>query len=138
VVPLGPAGNVPLAAGQVNQGGGFFDQLFSLFSAKGNAFLNGNAVRFANGGVVNGPTAFPMSQGRTGLMGENGPEAIMPLRRGSDGKLGVEGGRNVTIQNDFHMTFNTNDVDSFRRSRRQFQNDLIGLSRSVTEVQGQL
>lgn len=45
---------------------------------------------FANGGVVGGPTVFPMRDGRTGLMGEAGPEAIMPLRRTSSGRLGVE------------------------------------------------
>jgi phage-related minor tail protein len=43
----------------------------------------------AKGGVVSGPSLFPMSRGRTGVMGEAGPEAIMPLERGSDGKLGV-------------------------------------------------
>ena len=43
---------------------------------------------FAKGGVVSGPTIFPFANG-TGLMGEAGPEAIMPLSRGSDGKLGV-------------------------------------------------
>ena len=46
-------------------------------------------VPFATGGVVGSPMMFPMSGGRTGLMGEAGPEAIMPLKRGSDGKLGV-------------------------------------------------
>lgn len=43
---------------------------------------------FANGGVVSGATVFPFANG-IGLMGEAGPEAIMPLARGSDGKLGV-------------------------------------------------
>lgn len=58
-------------------------------SAKGNAFDSGKLVPFARGGaftngVVDAPVAFPM-----GLMGEAGPEAIMPLKRGSDGSLGV-------------------------------------------------
>ena len=43
------------------------------------------------GGIVNRPTLFPFAKG-IGLMGEAGPEAIMPLRRGADGKLGVAGG----------------------------------------------
>lgn len=43
---------------------------------------------FANGGVVSGATIFPFANG-IGLMGEAGPEAIMPLARGADGKLGV-------------------------------------------------
>jgi tape measure domain-containing protein len=63
--------------------------------ANGAAFSGGNVVPFANGGVVSRPTVFPMSRGRTGLAGEAGPEAIMPLRRLPGGRLGVEssGGR---------------------------------------------
>lgn len=56
--------------------------------AKGGAF-SGGVEFFASGGVVNSPTAFGMSRGRTGVMGEAGPEAILPLKRGSDGSLGV-------------------------------------------------
>lgn len=59
-------------------------------NAKGNAFENGSVKAFAKGGVVNAPTFFPMANGGTGLMGEAGAEAIMPLRRTSDGRLGVE------------------------------------------------
>jgi hypothetical protein len=46
-------------------------------------------VAFARGGVFDNPTTFPMAGGRTGLLGEAGPEAIMPLRRTADGALGV-------------------------------------------------
>jgi tape measure domain-containing protein len=46
-------------------------------------------VAFARGGVFDSPVMFPMAGGRTGLMGEAGPEAIMPLDRGPDGRLGV-------------------------------------------------
>ncbi|MDF1685368.1 MAG: phage tail length tape measure family protein [Parvibaculaceae bacterium] len=60
-------------------------------SANGNVFSGGNVVQaFANGGIVNGPTTFPMNDNQFGLMGEAGPEAIMPLSRGSNGRLGVE------------------------------------------------
>lgn len=45
-------------------------------------------MKFAKGGVVNGPTVFPMASGKTGLMGEAGPEAIVPLTR-RNGTLGV-------------------------------------------------
>ena len=74
-------------------------------SANGNVFSNGNLVPYADGGVVGGPTYFPMNDGRTGLMGEAGPEAIMPLKRGKDGKLGVqaEGGAGDVI---IHQNFN--------------------------------
>lgn len=73
--------------------------------AQGGAFIGGNVTAFANGGVVGGPTMFPMSGGRTGLMGEAGPEAIMPLKRTSSGKLGVvaEGGGAVTVNNNIHV-----------------------------------
>ncbi len=70
-------------------------------SADGNIFTGGNIKAFANGGIVGGPTLFPMANG-TGLMGEAGPEAIMPLQRTPSGKLGViaQGGggtNNVTV-----------------------------------------
>lgn len=61
-----------------------------LGSAKGNAFGPGGVIPFAAGGVVNSPTMFGFAGGRTGLMGEAGPEAILPLKRGRDGKLGVQ------------------------------------------------
>jgi hypothetical protein len=57
-------------------------------SEDGNVFGRSGYVPFAKGGIVSGPTLFPFANG-TGLMGEAGPEAIMPLSRGSDGKLGV-------------------------------------------------
>jgi len=60
-------------------------------NANGNIFSNGNIVPFATGGIVNSPTIFPMASGM-GLMGEAGPEAIMPLKRNSRGQLGVMGG----------------------------------------------
>jgi hypothetical protein len=74
-------------------------------NANGNAFSGGNIVPYADGGVVSAPTMFPMNDGRTGLMGEAGPEAIMPLKRGKDGKLGVqaEGGAGDVI---IHQNFN--------------------------------
>ena len=58
-------------------------------SATGNAFEGGNVIPFASGGVVTRPTVFPMAQG-AGLMGEAGPEAILPLKRVASGNLGVE------------------------------------------------
>ena len=69
--------------------------------ADGGAFANG-IVPFANGGIVSSPTLFKFAKGggfNTGLMSESGPEAIMPLRRGADGKLGVasSGGGSTTI-----------------------------------------
>lgn len=75
-----------------NLAGGAFDTLLSVLGfANGGVFSGGRVQAFADGGVVGSPTYFGMS-GRVGLMGEAGPEAIMPLSRGSDGKLGVRGG----------------------------------------------
>jgi len=61
--------------------------------ANGGVFAANGIQPFASGGIVNKPTLFPFAEGgttRTGLMGEAGPEAIMPLRRNSDGRLGVD------------------------------------------------
>ena len=79
-----------------------------LPSANGNVFSNGSVVPYANGGVVGSPVYFPMAGGRTGLMGEAGPEAIMPLKRGKNGKLGVQadGGGDITINQNFNFSAN--------------------------------
>lgn len=78
--------------------------------------LLGKVSPFAAGGIVNSPTLFPM-RGGTGLMGEAGAEAIMPLARGGDGKLGVRmnggGATNVTVN------IATPDAASFRQSQSQ-------------------
>lgn len=72
-------------------GGGAVGDIGSFaLSANGNVFQNGNVIPFAKGGVVDKPTIFPMANGGTGLMGEAGAEAVMPLRRMSNGRLGVE------------------------------------------------
>ena len=75
--------------------------------ADGAAFQGGRVIPFAKGGIVTRPTIFPMAHGM-GLMGEAGPEAVMPLKRGADGSLGVqsEGGGET------HITMNINAVDS--------------------------
>ena len=84
--------------------------------ANGGAFSQGRVMPFARGGIVSSPTTFPMRGGR-GLMGEAGPEAIMPLARGPDGRLGVQaaGGRSVNVV----MNITTPDVQGFQRSQSQ-------------------
>lgn len=79
-------------------GANFGAQTGATAWAKGGAFVGGAPVQaFAAGGVVSGPTVFPMAKGM-GLMGEAGPEAIMPLTRMGNGNLGVEAaGFNVTV-----------------------------------------
>lgn len=85
-------------------------------NADGAPFSQGRVMPFAKGGVVNGPMTFPM-RGGTGLMGEAGPEAIMPLQRGPDGRLGVraQGGGAVNVT----MNISTPDVQGFERSQGQ-------------------
>lgn len=78
----------------------------------------GRVQAFADGGIVNGPTLFPMSGGDTGLMGEAGSEAIMPLARSSDGRLGVAmAGGGAPVQVTFNVT--SPDAESFRKSEAQ-------------------
>ena len=106
---LKPLGN--LASGAIGQ----------IFSAFGGGTSGGGAVTpFAKGGVVAAPTFFPAG-GRTGLMGEAGAEAILPLSRGADGTLGVaappSGREGSTIV--FNVT--TPDAPSFRRAEAQIQ-----------------
>lgn len=85
--------------------------------ANGGAFSQGKVMPFASGGIVSGPTAFPM-RGGTGLMGEAGPEAILPLQRGPDGRLGVRaGGGGQPVQ--VIVNISTPDVQGFQRSQTQ-------------------
>ena len=79
------------------------------------ANARGAVKPFAAGGVIGTPTYFPMSGGGLGLAGEAGPEAIVPLARGPDGRLGIAAqgaaaGQTVIVQ------ISTPDADSFRRS----------------------
>jgi hypothetical protein len=58
-------------------------------SKHGNVFGNGSVIPFATGGIIGGPMMFPMAGGKTGLAGEAGKEAILPLTRTPSGDLGV-------------------------------------------------
>lgn len=99
-------------------GGGLESLIGSLLPfEKGASFSQGRVMPFANGGVVSGPVSFPMRGGR-GLMGEAGPEAIMPLSRGADGRLGVRtqgSSRPVNVV----MNITTPDAAGFQRSNSQ-------------------
>jgi phage-related minor tail protein len=86
---------------------------------------------FADGGVIASPITFPLAGGRMGLAGEAGPEAIMPLTRGADGRLGVRsqsGGGAVSVT----VNITTADAESFRRSESQVA---AMLSRAVSRGQ---
>ncbi len=115
--------------------GGLLDSLTSgLGSALGagaSAYADGGVpgrvMPFAEGGVVAQPTYFSMAGG-TGLMGEAGAEAILPLKRGADGALGVsaDGGGAGTV---IHFQVTATDAASFARSEGQIT---AMLARSVT------
>jgi lambda family phage tail tape measure protein len=96
---------------------GGLGKLFSggLSGASGDGAADAAPIQpFAKGGVIASPSFFPLGSGRTGLAGEAGPEAIMPLARGPDGRLGVAAS-GAAVQ---HVTVNiaTPDAESFRRS----------------------
>ena len=76
---FGGGGNAPAAGAPVP---GF---------ANGGVFSRGQVMPFAQGGVVSAPSYFPLGRG-LGVMGEKGAEAVMPLARGPDGRLGVRSG----------------------------------------------
>jgi phage-related minor tail protein len=81
----------------------------------GNVFNQGRMVAFAGGGIIDRPTIFPMKNG-AGLMGEAGPEAIMPLRRTRGGALGVVaagGGGAPVININVHQVVQALDQKSF-------------------------
>lgn len=85
---------------------------------KGGVFAQGHAIPFARGGVVSSPVAFSLGGRRLGIAGEAGPEAILPLARGPDGRLGVESnGAAPAITINFNVT--AEDAGSFRRSESQ-------------------
>lgn len=105
------AGLAPLQGLLNGLGGRLFGGLAGVLP-----FADGAAV--GGGTVLAAPAYFPMAGNRTGVAGEAGPEAILPLQRGSDGRLGVAaagGNAPVTV----NVTINTPDAASFARSEAQ-------------------
>lgn len=135
-----PAGGAPSSGGFggiVQKGfgmaGGFIEDLVGgMFGfANGGAFDKGRVQAYASGGVVDSPTFFGM-KGGMGLAGEAGPEAILPLSRGSDGRLGVEvkresGGVNVTYNIDARGA----EAGVENRIRAVLQQELPNISTAV-------
>ena len=107
--PIG-AGIGSLLTGLLSGGG-------KLLPFANGGILNAPNVRsFASGGVLASSTMFPLSGG-LGVAGEAGPEAILPLARGTDGRLGVraESGRPISVT----LNVTTPDAESFRKSETQ-------------------
>ena len=100
---------------------GMFSSMFSGLTGGLTPFANGGVTggvqAFASGGVVASPTYFPNGSG-IGLMGEAGAEAILPLQRGQDGRLGVSvsgGAKQVPVV----INILTPDAASFVKSQAQ-------------------
>ncbi|WP_180897665.1 phage tail tape measure protein [Martelella soudanensis] len=87
----------------------------------------GRITPFAAGGIVSTPTYFGMNGG-LGLMGEAGSEAILPLKRGADGSLGVAAGSGGGARIVFNVS--TPDSESFRKSEGQISAMLARAVRS--------
>lgn len=107
-----------------------FESLFKGLFAVG----DGAAVTpFAKGGVVAAPSYFPLGRG-LGLMGEQGAEAILPLARGPDGRLGVRSAGGGAPGRPVNVTVNiaAAGADSFRRSEAQVA---AALARAVARGQ---
>jgi len=101
------------------------------YGAKGLAFDNGNVTKYALGGIIDRPTMFATNQG-VAIGGEAGTEAILPLSRGPNGELGVQGGGPINI----NFTINAVDargIDQLLVERRQFITNMV---RSATAERG--
>jgi phage-related minor tail protein len=126
--------SAPMSPDLSSLGSGIANLFGSLFGgaklARGGLVSRGMVMPFAEGGVVAAPTYFPLGRG-LGLMGERGAEAVMPLARGPDGRLGVRGGsgaRPVSVT----VNISTPDAQSFRRSEAQVS---AALARAVSRGQ---
>lgn len=110
--------------------GGLSNMFGGLLGGGGGA----GVTPFASGGVISTPHFFPMGRG-LGLAGERGAEAILPLARGPDGRLGVasNGGRGGGVS--VSMVIQTPDAESFRRSEAQVS---ASLARAVARGQRSL
>jgi phage-related minor tail protein len=100
--------------------GGLVENIFTA--------TNPAVTPFAKGGVIASPSYFPLGRG-LGLAGEAGPEAIMPLARGPDGRLGVAGGGGAV-----NVTFNVTATDarSFAASEAEVSAMLLRAVRKGT------
>jgi phage-related minor tail protein len=110
----------PLQTGLSSLLGSGVKSLAGLFSGSSVGTFGGSApvAPFAEGGIIASPAYFPTGRG-LGLMGERGAEAIMPLSRGPDGKLGVRAAAGAARPLNVVVQISTPDADSFRRSEAQ-------------------
>lgn len=137
----------PLAQSMNGSGGGIFGQILgnifpsmmsgggapisasvpSIVNALGNIYGPSGLHRFAAGGLVSSPTMFGF-KGGAGLMGEAGPEAIMPVARTASGELGVKvTGQQKPQAVTVVMNISTPDAASFRRSEGQIKSRMASV-----------
>lgn len=96
-------------------------------AARGAVFDAGNVIPFARGGLVDQPTLFPMARGM-GLMGEAGPEAVMPLKRTASGDLGVRSAAPVV-----KVTVNNNGSAQVNKRTQQDDNGNLEVIFDIVE-----
>lgn len=107
--------------------------LFGLF-AKGGVVDDGNVLKYGSGGVAGQPTYFPVNGGKVGLLGEEGPEGILPLKRTKSGDLGVafdQSSMGGGVQRIVHFNIVAHDADSFRKQKTHMIVDEERLSRRL-------
>lgn len=132
-IGAGTAGTAASTAYVPVPGGGFAPAI-----AKGAVVGQSGFTPFEDGGIVRSPMLFGYAGGRRGLLGEAGYEAIMPVARGPDGKLGV---KTTGAGAPMHpMVVNINlpnvtDYEGFRRSESQIKNRVIGWSAGGRRIQ---
>ena len=132
---FGGTGMAELAGNTAGLFGG--DQIGAMLnflpSAKGNVFNSSDLSRYSNQ-IHDTPKIFRFATG-AGVFAEAGPEAIMPLKRGPDGRLGVQAHTRDSNKSadsrpiQVFMTINTPDADSFRRSQNQIERQMGSAAR---------
>jgi len=130
----GPLGNIFGGAPTTSGGtGGILGSLLSGFglgtNAKGAVYTSADLSAYSNS-VVDRPTLFRFAKG--GVMGEAGPEAIMPLTRGADGKLGVYAGGGGQVVNNFNVV--NQSGASVQTSKRQNASGGIDFEAVITDL----
>jgi tape measure domain-containing protein len=118
-VPAGSSSQYSLSSGGVKLG----------YNANGGVFAGGQKLNYyANGGVFDRPTLF--GGNGLGVMGEAGPEAVMPLKRDAKGRLGVAGGASTSITNQLSITVNGNaDKDTIAEMEQRLATKMTEISR---------
>ncbi|AFV81275.1 tail length tape measure protein [Vibrio phage vB_VpaS_MAR10] len=132
----GAAANFAQSTATLQQGMGQAQAAGAKMYAKGGIFSKGVEM-FANGAaftnsVVSRPTNFAMAGG-LGMMGEAGPEAIMPLSRGSDGKLGVQASGSASPEVNVYFVQSAEEAAELMAQNPKAVNKLV---RAIDEVKG--